>query len=166
MITKEELLEELLYDKELGKFFWKNKQRNAKQWSEAGSFNDRWYKRIGIKNKYYYVHRLVWLCETGSFPIGIIDHKNRDKTDNRFSNLRVVSFAENAQNIVNPHGKSKSGLRGVDYDERYKKYRVRIIVDGRTILIGFFDDSESARLAYLSAKKKFHPSFYSEQPSL
>lgn len=162
MITKEELLEHLLYDKDLGKFFWKKPQRNAKQWSEAGCFNDRGYKRIGLKNKHYYVHRLVWLCETGNFPSGIVDHKNRDKTDNRFLNLREVSFAENAQNIVNPHGKSNSGLRGVFYDERYKKYRAYIFVNGKRKNLGSFDDAESAKSAYLSAKKVLHPCFYNE----
>jgi len=44
-------------------------------------------------------HRLVWIAYNGQIPKGLeIDHKNRDKHDNRLSNLRVVTHSDNCKN--------------------------------------------------------------------
>ena len=42
-----------------------------------------------INGKFYHLHRLVWFYSTGAWPIGVIDHVNRDRADNRISNLET-----------------------------------------------------------------------------
>ena len=52
--------------------------------------------RVGNKRKTILMHRVI----VGHVPAGmVVDHINRDRTDNRRSNLRVVSYSENARNI-------------------------------------------------------------------
>lgn len=41
---------------------------------------------------------LIWWKAKGKWPIGVIDHKNRIKNDDRISNLRDVSFSINNMN--------------------------------------------------------------------
>jgi hypothetical protein len=45
------------------------------------------------------MHRLVWIAANGEIPAGVeIDHLNRDVSDNRIDNLRLVTHSENLRN--------------------------------------------------------------------
>lgn len=74
------------------------------------------YTTSGIGNRWS-VHRLAWFLHYKSWPTGVIDHINRNKLDNRISNLRDVSQTINLLN----HGKPFSGI----YKNR-SKWRVRV----------------------------------------
>ena len=56
--------------------------------------------RVKVGNTHYRVHRIVWKMQYGEDPpVGLeIDHINRNKVDNRISNLRVVTRKENMAN--------------------------------------------------------------------
>ena len=45
-----------------------------------------------------YAHRTVWKWVTGEDPAGMIDHINRQRKDNRFSNLRVADMQTQSMN--------------------------------------------------------------------
>ena len=54
---------------------------------------DLWKQSIG---KHYKVHRLVWEAFNGSIPEGLqVNHINEVKTDNRLSNLNLMTCKEN-----------------------------------------------------------------------
>lgn len=84
-----------------------------------------------------------------------IDHINRDKTDNRLANLRVCTTRENNFNRRG-WSKSKTGFKGVTYDNRKKKYKARIGIDNKRIHIGYFDTAEEASRAYNEMAEKLY----------
>lgn len=67
------------------------------------------------------VHRLAWKLMTGRDPVGVIDHINGERDDNRFSNLRDVSLGENA---ANNHGRGYWFARRKE-KERANRERIR-----------------------------------------
>lgn len=55
------------------------------------------YILVGVDNRLYLAHRLIWMMVYGEWP-NVIDHKNGDPSDNRLVNLRNVNQSENILN--------------------------------------------------------------------
>lgn len=111
--------------------------------------NDQGYivSNIG-NNTFIRLHRLILNVSDER----IIDHKNRDKTDNRKTNLRI---ANKQQNSINRDAgrNSVTGVKGVSKSANGEKYTARICKDGRTIYIGTYNTLEEASQA--RNKKEF-----------
>lgn len=82
------------------------------------------------------------------------DHVNGDRLDNRRANLRIVTNAENAQNMA-AHSDARSAHRGVDWFVPHGKWRARAHIAGRSHHIGYFDDEAEAGAA-ASAFREAH----------
>ena len=104
------------------------------------------------------VHRIIWFLENGEWPEeGMeIDHINGIKTDNRITNLRVVSSLINNINKKSVRKDSKTGITGVTYNEKTKKYKAELRSLYKTVLRDYFDTLEEAVAAYNKAKEKHH----------
>ena len=113
----------------------------------AGSPDYKGYLCIKINKRLYKAHRLAWLYMTGTWPRGQIDHKNTDKCDNRFSNLRE---ATQSQNMANRRAlrNNKYEVKGVCRRKNNKWY-AKI---GASHL-GCFITIEEAHAAYISAAR-------------
>lgn len=126
--------------------------------SVVGCLRNDGYLSTCIGGEQHQLHRLIWLLVTGSFPDGPIDHLNGVRTDNRWHNLRSVSNSENQHNLGAARCDNKSsGLLGVHYDKRLKKYRADIKVNGKQRFLGSHADPREAHKLYLAAKDKLHP---------
>lgn len=88
--------EGLIYDKINGEFVQRKPVNNG-----IGYF----------KTKGIYVHRLVWEVFNGPIPPGfVIDHIDGDSSNNKLSNLRCVTQAENLANPITYKRRSESML--------------------------------------------------------
>ena len=92
VMTRDELLENLTYDKARGVLIWSttNPFRMRFNGRVAGSLRKDGYLTIKINGKDYLAHHLIWLAETGNLPTGWIKHKDDERTNNRFTNLFQV----------------------------------------------------------------------------
>lgn len=73
-----------------------------------------------------------------------VDHINHDRTDNRIENLRLVNANENCKN-QKASTRNKSGVVGVSWKSQKNKWHAQIMVDGKQIHLGFYDDINDAK---------------------
>jgi HNH endonuclease/AP2 domain len=159
-ITTERLRELLEYDHETGIFTWKlTRNGKAPRKSQAGHISkESGYCLLGIDRRLYRAHQLVWLWETGEWPNSELDHINRNRSDNRFSNLRL---ATSRQNKVNGPKLSTntSGFKGVSFNKQRNKWIAQIKVPGKNLALGYFLTPEEAHAVYCEIAKELHGQF-------
>ena len=141
------------YNNETGEFLYRVKRNNMAAGMRVG-YISKGYWMCRVKNKMFLVHRLIWLYVTGQWPNGFIDHINGNPSDNRWTNLRVVTNQINQQNQRKARKDSTTGLLGVTKIK--KRFVARIRYDGKKKHLGSFDTAMDAHLAYLKAKRVFH----------
>jgi len=92
------------------------------------------------------IHRIIMGLLKGD--IRVVDHINHSTTDNRKSNLRI---ATNAQNSANSRlsANNTTGYKGVTI--RRGRYAAQICVMGKRKIVGRFDCPKQAALAYDAA---------------
>lgn len=108
-ITAETLKKFLAYNPDTGVFVWIAGRRAG---YKAGGFWNNGYVRIKVEGETYCAHALAWLFVTGEYPDLHIDHIDRDKGNNRFSNLRLATVSQNHGNKLRQRN-NRSGLKGV-----------------------------------------------------
>lgn len=108
---------------------------------------------MGIFGKTVLAHRVIWKLVHGEEP-RTIDHINGDPKDNRIENLRSVAQVDNCRN-----GRMRktniSGVTGVRWDARIKRWVARINVGMRGQYLGVFVHLNEAVAARKAAEIKY-----------
>jgi hypothetical protein len=92
-------------------------------------------------------HHFAWYYQNQEC-VEEIDHINGDKTDNRISNLRSVTKQQNQHN--------RKTAKGYCWSKNNKKWVSKIKLNNKTIHLGYYDNEEDARSAYLQGKEIYH----------
>jgi hypothetical protein len=158
LVTHERLKELLSYDPETGIFTWKTTRGRMMAGDEAGSLFNKGYVFISVDEKRYMRSRLAWFYIHGVWPKEFIDHKNGNRADDRLSNLREATCAENNRNSQR-HKKNSTGFRGVTWRPKDHSWEAAIRNGGGKIYLGRFKTGEEAHKAYCDAAKKLHGEF-------
>jgi hypothetical protein len=154
IITSERLNELLFVNPQNGVFIWRsNTGGKGKKHKEAGTLMFNGYLKIGIDNKEYLAHRLMWLYVYGEFPKTNIDHIDRCRSNNSILNLRLATPKQNAENMFRT-STNTSGYRGVHFNKRLqsKPWSANIMHNKKTIHIGYFQTAEEASIARKSTE--------------
>ena len=128
----------------------------VKIWIKIGALSKTigYYTFVLIRKKYrklYLVHRVMGYAYLGldiDDKTQIIDHIDRNRTNNNLINLRIVTQQQNAFN--------KSNIKGYYWEKERNKYRAQITVNRKKIHLGSYKTEICARLAYLTAKNHYH----------
>jgi hypothetical protein len=114
------------------------------------------YAYVKLGRKPYAMHRVI-ASRFMDIQGLLVDHKDLDGLNNRRSNLRAASKAQNAQN-KRATRKSKSGVKGVSPEG--SKWRAQIRgVGGTTHYLGRYDTIEEAAAVYAEASTRLHGEF-------
>lgn len=160
---------------EQGRLFWR--ERPPHLFNATGSRSiegsaSQWNKRYAGKEAFTHIgthgyrvgnflgtvllaHRVIYAMHKGSWGFDKVDHIDGDKLNNKISNLRECS---NAENLRNQRGKSGRDLpKGVHAHGR--SYIASITKDYKSYHLGVFETAEEARKAYNAAAKTMHGKF-------
>jgi hypothetical protein len=168
-----------IIESQVGKIFKKidsGKRRNHLElvgWVKPGNrANGGGYYMVSVhfghkKYKQVRLHHLIWVWETGKWPIGEIDHINGDRNDNRFENLREASISQNRTNRL-IQSNNKCGYKWVYWDNKRNLWRAEVIAPkamktGRKrVHQSFHTTAEKAYESVCNTARKFHGDFFND----
>ena len=90
------------------------------------------------------------------------DHKNRNKKDNRLSNLRPCTTQQNLYNKSKPK-RNTSGIMGVSWHKFSHKWMARLHINHQCVYLGIYTNKDDAIRARLNAEVKYFGEFAPQQ---
>ena len=110
------------------------------------------YVTVRVFDRRVMVHRLIYKMSTGDEPEQV-DHIDQQKQNNRISNLRAATHAENQANRAG----WSTGFKGVYASGQ--KFRAMISIDKKPTHIGTYDTEQLAARAYDREARKLFGEF-------
>jgi len=152
------------YDPISGALRWKFRDYVRPSWNTkyagnvVGSLCRNGYLKLGLKGKNYLVHVIIWAWMTGEWPSVDIDHKDTNRSNNSWSNLRLATRSQNMANMRNS-GRNTSGYKGVFFKKQTGRYRASIVFQRKEIHLGYFDTPEEAHAVYKIKQRQLFGEF-------
>jgi len=156
-ILTQDFLKKVFEYKE-GILYWKIQKTNAiKIGNPAGNKHKDGYRTIMLNGKNYLAHRLIFLYHHGFMPKEI-DHIDNNRGNDKIEKLRQCTRAGNQQNIT-AQKNNTSGIKGVSWHKKAKKWQAHICVYKERKYLGLFKDINEAQEAYLKEKERIDYEF-------
>jgi hypothetical protein len=158
MITPERLRQLVSYDPETGVFTNRVARPRVSVGQELGWKNGKGYRCMAMDGVTYPASRLAWLWLHGEWPAAMVDHIDRDRLNNRASNLRLATNAENSRN-AKLSKRNASGAKGVYWYARHEKWTAQIRVNRKLLSLGYFAQKADAIAARQEAEREHFGEF-------
>lgn len=108
----------------------------------AGTNNGKGYFSVKFKGFFYLLHKLIYCYHNDDWP-DVLDHIDRDKSNNKIENLRPANKSLNEGNTGRRENNT-SGYKGVSFHLKANKWRAYL----QCKHIGLFETAEEAAEAY------------------
>lgn len=125
----------------------------------AGSLEASGYWRVCLDGVIYKAQRLIFFWMTGRWPIPTADHRDLDKLNNRWVNIREASNQGQTANR-GLTSSNTSGSRGVVWDKKTSKWQAQIWHTGKLHYLGQFIVKSDAEQAYAREASRIFGGFY------
>lgn len=145
------------YDPITGVLTHKNPQSNrVKQGDVVGCVGAAGYRYISIDGCLYRAHVAIWAYVTGHWPNNDVDHEDRNRDNNCWTNLREGTRSQNLMNQARKFNNT-SGFKGVT--SRGNSHSVRFRTDKGIVHIGSFKTAIEAAEVYDREVVKYQGQF-------
>lgn len=131
----------------VGQYNWNANVDGGTVYAQRGAYAD------GVQ-KTTRMHRVLM-----GEPEGMeVDHRDGNGLNNRRSNLRIATKAQNQQN-KGMAKRNSSGFKGVSWAKRERKWQAQIRLNNKNYTIGRYRTPEDAHAAYCEASTRLHGEF-------
>lgn len=146
-----------VFEYQNGELFWKINVGNKKIGNKAGTKTALGYIKVTYLKKSYLVHRIIFAIQNGFMP-EFIDHVDGNPSNNLISNLREATKKQNGYNRkLNLN--NKSGIKGIAWHKKSKKWQVSIKFDGKQKYLGCYKSIEIAKNVMELSRIEHHKNF-------
>lgn len=159
----------LRYERKTGLLFWRFRPDDyfptwqaAAKWNgkfagrEAFTCVDNGYRVGQLFNVRYKAHRIIWKMVTECEPPAIMDHRDRNRSNNKWKNLREATPSQNLINRRLSDNKAKAlGIR----ESECGNWEARITKNKKAIHLGTYVSKKAAISARAEASKKLYGEF-------
>lgn len=163
-LTVEYVQQRLRYDAETGLLHWLPYDKASKSWNDecaekqACTISEDGYRIVVIDFDVFVAHRIAWALMTGAWPVNLVDHKDRNRGNNKWSNLRAATASQNAANRT-IRSDNTSGYKGVTFKKQTGRWLARAFIGGKQIHLGYFDTAEEAAAVSMAKSIELHGEF-------
>jgi hypothetical protein len=157
-ISHERLKQVLLYSPIVGVFEWRVTGRKIRPGYLAGCIDSHGYITLMVDGVRYKGHQLAWFYMTGAWPEDGIDHKDGDRSNNAFTNLREADQEKNQAN-QKISSSNTSGVKGVYYCKATKNWVARIFSHKKIAYREEFETLDAATAGVRAARERLHGEF-------
>lgn len=164
MVSVEVVRTLLDYDPDIGHLIWRKRLNRNFNSKYAGTIAGAKHRSGAIQiqlttdliQRLFWAHRIAWAHFHGYWPLGLIDHRDGNPTNNCIQNLRLADGSQNGANKRELRG--AIALRGV-YQWKDGRYAAQIKCQGKWEWLGLYEDALDAARAYDSAAVRLHGEF-------
>jgi len=133
-------------------YLWRVCKTKPSYWYRCSLNERKGYYRIRVSSKDYTIHRVCYYAHNPNWDIydssqdNQIDHRDRNKTNNHITNLRVATHSQNQEN---------QNAKGYYYCNTYRRW-VAQIKHNKKLYRKRCKTEEEAKIARAELKKKYH----------
>lgn len=136
--------------------FWSKVDKSGDCWEWRASGLPSGYGKFGVgQGKKKLAHRVSFELTNGRIPDGlVIDHTCHNTSRVNPKHLRAVTRKQNSENRSGPAARSSSGVRGVHWDKKSRKWRGQVGHGGKSYVAGRFDTIAEGEAAVVAMRNR------------
>ena len=135
--------------------FLEKVDKTGECWLWTAACDSHGYGQFGYEGKLVLAHRLSYAWTNGGIPEGMhVDHRCHQRNCVRPDHLRLVTHAQNGQNRRGANSNNATGVRGVSWHKRNRKFVAHVRLGGKRYNAGCYDTLEEAEAAVIAKRRE------------
>lgn len=129
--------------------------KSGECWEWTAAKNWKGYGEIRVGRSNQRAHRVAVELDRGPIPPGmVVDHMCHNPGCVRPAHLQIVTPKQNEENRIGAQSNSASGVRGVTWYRRYRKWSADVKHHGVRIHVGYFASISDAECAVIAKRNE------------
>lgn len=133
--------------------FWAKVDKSQECWVWTAARNRKGYGILLVDGKNRQAHRVSYELANGPIPGDLqVDHICHNRACMKPAHLRLATRKQQMENLSGAQSNSKSGVRGVVWAPRQKRWQGTVGHNGKAFHVGFFKNIEDAENAVIKKR--------------